>query len=199
MTEENNSTPQEEPVDRFHRLVNAEDMDDEEMMALLAQENAENEPSQSVNSEADAYFNHQDNLVSPGSMDEEQVEQNLPADQVDTPDAANLAQGADEPEEKAGLPSGASNAVPPIDLSTQPMSVKDDEDTAPLGPGSGGVAHVPFGGRTPPSGTPALDKYGFPLPRRVDEIDVNATRVSPAAYDSSTWALKIEAETPAWF
>jgi len=196
MTEENNSTPQEEPVDRFHRLVNAEDMDEEEMMALLAQENAENDPSHSVNSEADAYFNHQDSLVTPGSMDEEQVGHNLPADQVDTADAAILAEEVDEPEEKVGLPSSASNAVPPIDLSTQPMTVKDDEDTAPLGPGSGGVAHVPFGGRTPPTGTPALDKYGFPLPRRVDEIDVNATRVSPVAYDSSPRRSKPSSRNP---
>ncbi len=41
---------------------------------------------------------------------------------------------------------------------------------------------------TPPNGTPAIrrpaiDKNGMPLPRRVDEIDVNATRVTPAAYE----------------
>ena len=41
---------------------------------------------------------------------------------------------------------------------------------------------------TPPHGTPAIrrpaiDKNGMPLPRRVDEIDVNATRVTPAAYE----------------
>jgi penicillin-binding protein 1C len=41
---------------------------------------------------------------------------------------------------------------------------------------------------TPPRGTPAVrhpavDENGMPLPRRVEEIDVNATRVTPAAYE----------------
>ncbi|MGD8403918.1 MAG: transglycosylase domain-containing protein [Anaerolineales bacterium] len=35
---------------------------------------------------------------------------------------------------------------------------------------------------TPDTPLPALDKDNMPLPRRVDEIDVGATRVSPAAY-----------------
>jgi len=35
---------------------------------------------------------------------------------------------------------------------------------------------------TPDTPMPALDKDNMPLPRRVDEIDVGATRVSPAAY-----------------
>src|SRR5574342_445312 len=40
-------------------------------------------------------------------------------------------------------------------------------------------------GHTPAFDTPvpALDKDNMPLPRRVDEIDVGATRVSPAAYN----------------
>ncbi len=36
---------------------------------------------------------------------------------------------------------------------------------------------------TPPIRRPAIDENGMPLPRRVDEIDVNATRVTPAAYE----------------
>jgi len=36
---------------------------------------------------------------------------------------------------------------------------------------------------TPDTPLPALDKDNMPLPRRVDEIDVGATRVSPAAYN----------------
>ena len=36
---------------------------------------------------------------------------------------------------------------------------------------------------TPDTPIPALDKDNMPLPRRVDEIDVGATRVSPSAYD----------------
>lgn len=36
----------------------------------------------------------------------------------------------------------------------------------------------------PPAVMPALDKDNMPLPRRVDEIDIGATRVSPAAYNA---------------
>ena len=36
---------------------------------------------------------------------------------------------------------------------------------------------------TPDTPIPALDKDNMPLPRRVDEIDVGATRVTPAAYN----------------
>ena len=36
---------------------------------------------------------------------------------------------------------------------------------------------------TPDTPMPALDKDNMPLPRRVDEIDVGATRVTPAAYN----------------
>ena len=37
---------------------------------------------------------------------------------------------------------------------------------------------------TPDTPVPALDKDNMPLPRRVDEIDVGATRVTPAAYNA---------------
>ena len=37
---------------------------------------------------------------------------------------------------------------------------------------------------TPDTPMPALDKDNMPLPRRVDEIDVGATRVTPAAYNN---------------
>lgn len=37
-------------------------------------------------------------------------------------------------------------------------------------------------GETPPKSPPAMGTMGLPLPRRVDEIDMDATRVSPAAY-----------------
>jgi penicillin-binding protein 1C len=41
-------------------------------------------------------------------------------------------------------------------------------------------------GATPPFRRPALDKDNMPLPRRVDQIDVDGTRVTPAAYDRPT-------------
>ena len=41
---------------------------------------------------------------------------------------------------------------------------------------------APGGGRSRRHVPPALDKDGMPLPQRVDEVDMNATRVTPAAY-----------------
>src|SRR3970282_1998962 len=44
-------------------------------------------------------------------------------------------------------------------------------------------SELPTHTSTPDTPMPALDKANMPLPRRVDEIDVGATRVTPAAYN----------------
>jgi 1A family penicillin-binding protein len=50
---------------------------------------------------------------------------------------------------------------------------------------------------TPDTPMPALDKDNMPLPRRVDEIDVGATRVTPAAYNVLPKAGSVRAsQTP---
>jgi len=71
---------------------------------------------------------------------------------------------------------------------TQSDSETTQDDTAPVKLGKSDhptpPPPPPYQGRTPPRSLPAVDQYGFPLPHRVDEIDVNATRVSPAAYRS---------------
>src|SRR5687767_9407168 len=41
-------------------------------------------------------------------------------------------------------------------------------------------------GSTAKFSRPALDKDNMPLPRRVDEIDMDGTRVTPAAYEPTT-------------
>jgi penicillin-binding protein 1C len=41
-------------------------------------------------------------------------------------------------------------------------------------------------GNTPPLIRPALDQDNMPLPRRVDQIDMDGTRVTPAAYERPT-------------
>ena len=65
-------------------------------------------------------------------------------------------------------------------------------DSKPASPDSGLTkAQVPQNSQTiAPGGAlshrhvpPALDKDGMPLPQRVDEVDLNATRVTPAAYN----------------
>ena len=47
-----------------------------------------------------------------------------------------------------------------------------------------------------PISQPALDKNNMPLPRRVDEIDLNATRVTSTAFDSPSRPLVTRPSTP---
>lgn len=183
MGDENNSLPDakaEEPANRFQRLVSSDDeMSDEELQALILPEYDGIPAKKPFHSEADGYFEAESNPNSASSDGgDESGEEELAATEN-----FSSEQKWDETGGPVNVTPDLSNAIPPIDLSTQAMPAADEEDTAPIGAGSSGTAYVPFGGRTPPSGMPALDKYGFPLPRRVDEIDVNATRVSPAAYD----------------
>ena len=42
---------------------------------------------------------------------------------------------------------------------------------------------APEGSTTPVVRHPAIDKNGMPLPRRVEEIDMGATRVTPTAFE----------------
>ena len=77
------------------------------------------------------------------------------------------------------LPAGeelpATNPLPPF-LSTlpasRPTSIADTQPTRPHP-----TPPPPPLGSTPPSSLPALDAAGMPLPRRVDEMDIDATRV----------------------
>ncbi len=58
---------------------------------------------------------------------------------------------------------------------------KPTEDTQPLRAGKPSPP-PPKLGQTPPAPPPAVDSHGMPLPRRVNEIDIDATRVTPSAY-----------------
>lgn len=55
----------------------------------------------------------------------------------------------------------------------------------------------PMLGDTPSKTPPAVDASGMPLPRRVDEIDADATRVSPRAYEASDGGETIPPGPPA--
>lgn len=185
MSEENKPAPEdqsEEPFNRFQRLLGSEDqLSEEELKELLPPEDSTVTPSGSFRSEADAYFNDQESSGASGPAPREDTSRELqmPVDRTgEIPSPAEVDQPANLTITDSATPS---NALPPVNLATQAIPTSE-EDTAPLGPGSATTPHVPFGGNTPPNVKPALDKYGFPLPRRVEETDVNATRVSPAAY-----------------
>jgi penicillin-binding protein 1C len=77
-----------------------------------------------------------------------------------------------------------------VDQGTQPPTAEDTpvsipQDKTPATLPLSATPPPPLGD-TPPISPPALDTQGMPLPRRVDEIDLHATRVTPTAYDRST-------------
>ncbi len=59
----------------------------------------------------------------------------------------------------------------------------DAEDDMPTAPQVSSHTPPPMLGTTPTVAPPAVDTRGMPLPRRVDEIDMDATQVSPVAYE----------------
>ncbi|HUF00142.1 MAG TPA: transglycosylase domain-containing protein [Anaerolineales bacterium] len=59
-----------------------------------------------------------------------------------------------------------------------PIEPKEDEEADQTATTKASPAH-----RTPPPLRIALDENNMPLPRRVDELDTDGTRVSPVAYD----------------
>ena len=59
--------------------------------------------------------------------------------------------------------------------------LKSEEETRAEPPSQPAAAHRPL-----PPGYPALDKDNMPLPRRVNETDVDGTTVTPAAFETRT-------------
>src|SRR5512146_3150206 len=62
----------------------------------------------------------------------------------------------------------------------------EDETMPDLPASEAGQNTPPAPGSTPPLSQPALDRDNMPLPRRVNQVDVDGTRVSPAAYNRPT-------------
>jgi penicillin-binding protein 1C len=58
----------------------------------------------------------------------------------------------------------------------------DEAETIPADIGPSGVPTPPRLGNTPPARPPRVDSQGMPLPRRAPETDLDATRVSEAAF-----------------
>jgi len=69
------------------------------------------------------------------------------------------------------------HAEPPLEPNKEEQKPDDQAATT--------KAHAPRRTPTPPQNI-ALDKDNMPLPRRVDEVDMGSTRVSPAAYEQAS-------------
>jgi penicillin-binding protein 1C len=91
-----------------------------------------------------------------------------------------------KPEPTAGPETSDSPAVAGEEPPAEPQEAGEplQEAPAPEKPKEKQVTPPPpMLGTTPQRARPAIDTRGMPLPRRVDEIDVDATRVTPAAYE----------------
>jgi 1A family penicillin-binding protein len=62
----------------------------------------------------------------------------------------------------------------------------EDETMPDLPASEAAQTPPPASGSTPPLSQPALDRDNMPLPRRVNQVDVDGTRVTRAAYDRPT-------------
>lgn len=100
---------------------------------------------------------------------------------------------ADEPADPDEQSTGAAEASTPNEQAVSPLTSEEAEpregDTGPLNLSKLPTPPPPFGGRQSdqaqgerPTPKPTQSPSSSRLPRRVNEVDVDATRVSPAAY-----------------
>lgn len=81
--------------------------------------------------------------------------------------------------ETDGAPGGSGQPAPDADEAPQP-----DAHAAPVTPPFHSQTIAPEGDFSERPSPPRLDENNMPLPQRVDEIDMFATRVSPAAFET---------------
>ena len=81
------------------------------------------------------------------------------------------------------------------ELSDTLPTIRNQEDTQPVRVGQTS-APPPFGGEPNRPFPPSSQRLGEPLPNRVSEVDLDATRVSPAAYIAPSQGSPLRYSTP---
>ncbi|MGE5224393.1 MAG: transglycosylase domain-containing protein, partial [Omnitrophica WOR_2 bacterium] len=203
MSENPANYPEEPPSERFRRLTKSE----EEQKAESGTPGAPASPPEPTSASNDDPYSNQ-GLTQAWSNDEEesgltategqetgdQPEDNQPPSQFVSlyPEIRQPYRRAQPPEGETRPAKPSLNEKPTVPSSPrgQGANPKPGQDnrsenkthsiyTHPTVPSSSGIE------KTPPRGMPALGTQGMPLPRRVDEIDMDATRVAPSAYSSA--------------
>ncbi len=96
---------------------------------------------------------------------------------------ATVPYDVDAGENDTVSPESLGDSIPFDEAATTVIPAPDDEAEAATAPQfKSETPPPPMLGTTPQTAHPAVDTRGMPLPRRVDEIDVHATRVTPAAF-----------------
>ena len=157
---EENPTPQEEPRDRFRRLLDEA-------------EKAEQEVAAADDMSADAPVGAIQPPVKPRRDD-------YPSTYLDLLGR----EGEPAPEEPLDGVRFEPTREPEQEYEPPPLGEEElVEDKATLPQQEATTPPPPSLGTTPHTAAPALDTQMMPLPRRVDEIDMGATRVTPSAYE----------------
>ncbi|RME06226.1 MAG: hypothetical protein D6803_07080 [Anaerolineae bacterium] len=176
MSEENAHRPEEgrrpeesqpeEPRERFRRLLDEAERIEEEIEPPRPDDSSSRRPT------GDAPSTYLDLLKSAAHEPEKADDDSLYAQPLEPAAPATRAVETEEkPEEHGGTVTRPleEDAMPP---SPPSRSLEEDAVTPPPPPRLG---------TTPQTAPPALDTQGLPLPRRVDELDLEGTQVSTVA------------------
>ena len=159
MTENKAPEPQEDPRSRFRRLLDEAEKAEQEVTAAYDLSDAPTD------------------RTIPARTQPSQVEKSELEKQDDSASSGFV------PIPMIGAPSDplvdepvSLNDTHPSSTGVTPTKPRDEAATVP----------PPPLGTTPMTAPPALDTRGMPLPRRVDEIDISATKVTSSAYQQQT-------------
>jgi len=168
---------EENPRDRFRRLLSvSEEQDQVEQPSTGESVDQEDKPEIVENMDGLSISEE------PMGTGEEDVEiepaepPTLIVQSTDIPEEGKSLESDDQPSDTPQAP-----VLPQEPSGAEPADILKDQIRRRLTPTP--PAPPPLG-TTPQTIHPAIDADGMPLPRRVDEIDMNATRVSPAAVQS---------------
>lgn len=196
MTEDQSTPPEDknEGKGRFRRLISDSDNEEEKLIEeLLAKNKSQSETLPlDVGEEAKGTDDIPAFLRKRAEMEGEEdqfpsitpfvdmegaITYPYPAEELENEHAAAesplLAEEEAQPPESEPSPSATE---------TQPIDNGETKDNQPLPQRKSDTPPPPPLGRAPRVSSPAVGTQGLPLPRRVDEIDISATRVSPSAY-----------------
>lgn len=165
MSDQNKNEPEETPQEKFDRL--ASDPEDEANKTRTSEPAAQDD-TQPIEAGADEETDHPSQASGSEEKDEGQA---LPSEFVSLAPRVNRR----PPEEpRAQTPfSPPRPQLPPLQRPPRSGTSATRPQTTPPPPSLG---------RTPTNPPPRTGTMGMPMPRRVEQVDPNATRVSPSAY-----------------
>lgn len=172
MSDLNNNNPEENPGERLRRLLSDIEEENEKTSEELPSDHASIEQFETNETEVEPPKDTSEETSSIGSEDQRGFPTETPQEHLESGNEEVEGSSTETFEEE--IPNAMGRLVPS----------PSEEDTRPTKVGSSPGSSTPESGIYPPSYQPSLDEQGMPLPRRVDETDIDATRVSSYAYSN---------------